>query len=183
MALERRQVVIGAGGLLVGGAAVGVLSRGIDSVRAGEIGEFSIGDVETTMSGEPETVELVVDGELQWDNHEWIDRIEAGLYLEYDGVEEAFGQYVVFDPDEIGSESFSLSRDMLTHSALDGSEFDVEPEDTRELHFDARLDVIALDSDGNEQQLTSREDSFVIEVTGEGISLSVVASGEVEIEG
>ena len=184
MNVGRRQLLAGGVGVLFGGVVVGAgAGWGIDRVTAseGDIGEFSIGDVETTLGGAPESVELVVEGEIEWDNHEWIDEIEAQLYLAHDGVEEPFGKYVVFDPDASGSQAFELSRDMLTHSALGGDDFDVDPDETDELEFEARLEVVAFDDGGSEEELSTHTDTFVIEVTGEGIFLSVVATGSVTI--
>lgn len=182
MNVDRRLFVVGGAGLFAGGAVTAIFRGGaVDRVQAGEIGSFSIGNVETELGGPPEEVELVVEGTIEWEGHESIDDIEAELFIEYSGVEEAFGTYVVFDPDAAGDEEFELARDLLTHDALDGDDFDVDSGETEDLHFDARLEVVAIDESGGEEEIAVQEDSFVIEVTGAGITLTVVAEGEVVI--
>ena len=176
---SRRSFLIGFGGVAAGGGAVALFGRRT-VVTAATIDGFSMADTSATLDGTPQSVEIVVDGEFEWALDEAVDSVRADLSIEYDGVEEELGNHVVFSPDMEGVESFSITADLLDHPELGDDDFDVDEAQTETLHFDAAIEVSAVDG-GSTREISRETDSFVIEVTGEGIFLRVSAQGSVTV--
>lgn len=180
MTASRRSLLAGIGGVLGGGAVVGVVVSRSPGVDATSIDGFAIADGSATLDGEPDSVDVLVDGTFEWAMDSPVDTVRADLEIEHDGVVEQLDQDVVFDPALEGSREFSMVADLLEHPAVEASDFDVDEGHTETLSFDAAIEVTAVDG-GSTEQLERVTDDFVIEVTGEGIFLSVAAEGEVQI--
>lgn len=175
--LTRRRVLAAGAGLLATGGGIAVATRSSNAEVS--MGELDVSGDSATVSEPPGEITIGVSGDYAINGHTPPEQARTILQIEVDGTSDDLDESVFMDAVTEGS--YSLSANLYGHRNVErGSLLPEGNGETSSVELTIRVILLAV-SGGEIQTETFVEDTATLELTKDGMSLSVGGSGEVSV--
>lgn len=177
--ISRRKALAGCGTALTGGlvAALGLTGR---TRAAVEMDTLSIAGDSATLAEPPSAIMVQVSGEYQIDGPTTPDQARTVLQLEIAGASDDLDEAIFMDAPTGGS--YTLQADAFSHRNLErGDLLPTATGETRSVDVTVRVILLAV-SDGSIMAESHIEKTAQVELTKDGLQMSLGGSGDIQVQ-
>jgi len=177
---RRRKILIATGAILTGTSGAVLSTRKADAVSV-SMGEMDVPDATTT--GEPQTVEIAVETDLEWDSPQGPTGIQ--VILQAGDTDSELYEITTKQVDvgsNTGSKTTTITGDVTKSMALSLSDFElVTGQSVKHTDVEIGIDVTLYNADGD-LATASVSDTATITINEDTGSVSVAAEGSWQIQ-